>query len=534
MDKPYVTGDWDGKYKQWKEDRKKRELTGFQVKQSSFPQTIAEEVKEIEEKAFDYITEPKHLKILKIIALLIPLLIIGYLIYSNFIVSKQFNYFYDIGAQGEQYLTPLTRVSAAVTENSTYRNLTSGLVYFDVPIPRGAEKVDIQIRFKDNFPEVKTMSLGAKDQEVWHYNYHSIYNPSLNNLSQFPRRGNVYLINPELYLVNPQELIYERDIIVAADKKYTPLPNIVSDYEGESTVINTSLRGGHTAFIYIEGDLILEVKKQDINWYEDSDELEVSLYDLENNLISNMTIVDDGITNISNKNVSVIQNGTLQANNLKEGVYKIEFSDFDGLIREIKINTNKIVFTKLYLADSTVYNLQRKSSLIYTEAKRNENLELLTYHREGIQDITYLENGKNKSFNFSQEDKPLYLDLAQGTYEFKIPNNDLVLSGTSYLAFSKKNYFEPFKQKVVPIKNDIKWLKENVDYLITDYEVPASDSGWFIAEGEFDIKEEKLFIKNNKLNFVLNTPHLSQDGFQNNTIPIDWINITVHKPGVLK
>lgn len=504
-------------------------------------QAIIKEEKTIKKEAEEvahFIKEPKHIRILKILVIIAVLGIILYLITVNFLISRDFNYFYDIGSAEDAkkpYLTPLNRISDIFDDSGAdYRNLISPLVYFDVLIPRGAESVRIEARIKDNFPENSVMSLGAKDQEVWHYNYHSIYNPALNHLSEFPKKENVYLVNPNLYLLTPEELKYERDIVVATDKLYTPLTNTIADYQEKETIINTSLRGGHTAYIYAAGDLNLEIKKQDINWYEGSDELEISLYDANNNLIANTTIADDGETGVKNKKTAQVQEGVLQATNLKEGVYKLEFKDFDGLIREIKINTNKIVFDKVFLADNSIYNVDTKPSKIYLKSNRDEQLDLITYHAAGIQKIDYIKEGKKNVFDFYQEDAPLYMNLTKGDYEFTIPQNDIIFSGMPYFAFSKENYFEPFKQKVISIKNDFEWLKNNVDYIVTDYKPPELNEGWLIAETEFDIEKDGLFVKDNKLSVVFNIPHLSKEPYLEYTIPIDWINITVHKSGLFE
>lgn len=531
------TDNWNEEFKQWKEQRDNENqnnvLEKAELKLEDSAEKAIKEVKEIEKKTYEYVKEPKHIRILKIIALIIPLIIISYLFYSNFIAIQEFNYFYDIGSIGEKYLAPAARISNPIEGIINYRNLTKNLVYFDVPIARDSEIVKVQVKFKDNIPDGYTIGLGVKDQEVWHYKYHTIYNPALNRLSEFNRQDNVYLINPDLAILTYEELKYERNVIVAADGQYVSLPNRISDYKQEETTINTSLRGSHTAYIYVAGDLNLHIKKQDINWYEGSDELEISVYDVANDLIANMTIEDDGITDI-NKNKTRIQEGFLQAKNLKEGVYKIEFSDFDGLIREIKINTNKIVFKKLFLADNPAYNTETKPSLIYIKTVRREQLELLTYHKEGIQNISYLKNDKKHLFSFYQEDKPLYLNLSSGEYLFNIPENDIILSGTPYFSFSKESYFEPYKQKIISIKNDLGWLKENVDYIVTDYEQPKQEGDWLVAETEFNIYKDQLFVKENKLSMVFNVPHLSQEDLQNYTIPIDWIKITVYKPGVFK
>ncbi len=534
-----VNGDWDERFNNWKKEKnrntqKKEKINAVEKEIVKYSDKVSSDVKKSEVKDYSHIIEPDHIKTIKIVSLLIPLIIIGYLIYSNFIASQEFDYFYDIGSVDEKYLSPITRISESAGEDKNYRNLTSGLVYFDVPVAHGSESVKIEVKFKDYFPEGARsyMGLGAKDQEVWHYNYHSIYSPSLNKLSEFPIKDNVYLINPNLYVLNPEELKYERNIVVAADKPYTPLPNVISDYKSAETKIITSLRGAHTSYIYIDGDLNLEVKKQDINWYEGSDELEIALYDSNNKLIANTSIEDDGITEVKNKETAKIQKGVFKVENLSEGVYKLELGEADALIREIIINTNKIVFQRVFLADNSLYGLETKPSEVYIKTNKNESLEMATYHREGIQNITYIEKGKNKTFNFYQKNSQLNLNLSAGEYELRIPKNDIILSGTPYFAFSKENYFEPFKQKVIQVKNDIAWLKENVDYIITDYKQPSQEEDWLIAETKFNIKDERLFIKNNKLSIVFNVPHLSQEDFRNYTIPVDWIKIKVYKPGV--
>lgn len=478
------------------------------------------------------IAEPTYLKISNIIILLVPLIILSYLVYLNFFASQEFNYFYDIGSEKDNYLSPEQRISGKIQENISYRNLTGSLVYFNVPVPRGSETIKIQARFKDNFPVDSLMRLGGKDQEVWHYDYNTLYNPSLNNLSEFKNKDNVYLINPNLYLVNYEDLKYEREVVVALDKTYMPIPNIIPDYEKKETIINNSLRGGHVFYVYASGDLSAEIKKQDINWYEDADNLEISLYDMDNNLISNLTIPDDEIATL-NKNLAMIQTGVLEAYSLQEGVYKLEFSSFDGLIREIKINTNKIVSDKLFLADNPIYNTDAKFSKIYTNLNRDTQIKFTTYHPAGIQNITYIQDSKsNKTFLFDKEDITLYLNLTKGKYEFIIPKNDILVSYPGYFAFSKENYFEPFRQRVISIPRDINWIKENVDYLVTGYKQPVRDRDWLIAETEFNINENKLFVKDNKLSFVYSTPHLGVDDYLNYTIPIDWINITVQKSGM--
>ena len=465
------------------------------------------------------------LKTLKTIIVLIPILIICYLIYQNILISKEFNYFYDIG-KGD-FLSPYSRITETIEEENDYRNLISSLVYFNVPIPRNAEKIKIQTRIKPNFPEDNVMIIGAKDRAEWHYKWDQIYNPSLNNLSQFKNNGMVYLINKKLYLVSLEELQYERNVIIASDNPfYNQLTNIINDFKIKETIINTSLRGGHNFFIYAKGDLNIEIKKQDINWYKGIDYLLISLYDSNDNLIENFTIDDDGFIEV-NKNVTIIQISNFSFKNLTEGVYILRFSNFDGLIREIKINTNKIVSNRLFLADNQIYNVNQTISTVYFKTLRPTLISFRTWHNIGLQNVSI----NNQSLPIKTTNNATFFNTLKGNYAIKSKANDLILDSTNSFYFSEENYFEPYKQIIIPIRNDPRWLN-NVDYLITDYIKPIEDNGWLIAETIFDIKKDNLYVKDNKLNLAFNVPHLTNQEYSNYTVPIDWINITVYKPSI--
>jgi hypothetical protein len=118
--------------------------------------------------------QKKHIKKINYI---IPIAILFLVFYQNFLISQEFNHFYDIGSQNN-YLSPDYRISEKIVEDTTYTNLTGHLVYFYVDIPNFSEEVKVQVRFKDNFPEGQKLELGARDQEDWHYTWHELYIPT--------------------------------------------------------------------------------------------------------------------------------------------------------------------------------------------------------------------------------------------------------------------------------------------------------------------------------------------------------------------
>jgi hypothetical protein len=67
----------------------------------------------------------------------------------------------------------------------------------------------------------------------------------------------------------------------------------------------------------------------------------------------------------------------------------------------------------------------------------------------------------------------------------------------------------------------------------TIYTQEEENNDWQIISTTFNIEEENLKIGNGKLSLVLNPQHLYQEEYKNYTIPIDYINITIYKPGLL-
>jgi len=120
----------------------------------------------------------RRIRLAKVVIVIIPILIVAYLITQQFLIPKEFTYFYDIGSeQDKNYLTPNYRITEILDDETTYRNLTSGLVYFYIVPPRGYEEVFVEAKIKDNFPDKQKMSIGIRDnQSYWHYKYHNVYN----------------------------------------------------------------------------------------------------------------------------------------------------------------------------------------------------------------------------------------------------------------------------------------------------------------------------------------------------------------------
>lgn len=134
--------------------RKTRQNNNTKQELKKVEKSIEKEIKKVDKKVENFIVEPKHIKIFKIaIIILIPLILIGFVVYSN-IIPQKFNYFYDIGSSNDNYLSPVARISDKINNTDiNYRNLKDQLVYFDIPIIKGTNGTNFEIKFKDNFPD---------------------------------------------------------------------------------------------------------------------------------------------------------------------------------------------------------------------------------------------------------------------------------------------------------------------------------------------------------------------------------------------
>jgi hypothetical protein len=154
--------------------RKKTALEEVERKLQLKVESIEKDISQAEK----WVKEPRHIRVLKVIAVLLAVGLIGYLITVNFLISQDFNYFYDIGGSEDAknpYLAPGDRVSDVLTEGEIhYRSFDKGIIYLDAGIPRGFEYLLLSIKFKSSFPENYSFFVGVRNLEEWGYDFREI------------------------------------------------------------------------------------------------------------------------------------------------------------------------------------------------------------------------------------------------------------------------------------------------------------------------------------------------------------------------
>src|SRR3989344_1747186 len=329
-----------------------------------------------------------------------------------------------------------------------------------------------------------------------------LYILSLKFIANYPYKSNGSLLliklnrNAPDYTINDifeskakTRLATDQDVLVPGFK--------INNYSPGELIINEPLRETQKFYIYAKGDLNVEVKKRDLNWYLNNetgeDKLEMNLYDLSGKLISSSYINDDGIVEKKvNKEDRKIQQGSLFVPNLKEGAYRLELkNNGDMVITQIKINQNKaILLDRVFLAGSSVYftDIEKESS-IYFKSEKPINLELRTYHGQATNQTVNV-NGNYKTLiekvNFVHY---LFVQGSNDLYELESPKNDMIVIGPRIFSFSNESYFNPLVVDKIPYKDDISYLEKNADYVLVEYTPVKSDGEWKIATKKFYLNE---------------------------------------------
>ena len=476
---------------------------------------------------------------------IIPLMAIIYLAYINHaglpglnnssisIGSDSNVYFIDVGAQeASEHATfqgPFEKVSEPFNRsNVTYRLIEKDLVYFGTKVKQNISRVKVELKFIDTIPEGYELKVGLKNKKEWSYLWNTVYNPFFGSLDIFNLTGEdsnfrIYSLNNNLTMPVSSFMDSPPDAVIATGISEELNKRPIVTYRAPNSSIK-ELRGDHTFYIYTKGNLSISVEKQDMNWYNGSDALEIRLYSQANTLIKNITVPDDGIAG-KNTVRGNLQKGVLEAI-LDEGIYKVTMKGgSDILIRSIELNQGNILVQDPFLAgvlytSATMYNL-------YTHTPNGDRLGFLTYHTEGLQTVNISSGNYTRSLNITAVNTWNYIDLPPGKelYRIEIPAGDIIVNAKNYFSFTNDSYFTSSSVKTLRLQNSMKWLKENmVDYVIVPNQKIIEEDNWTIASAEFNLTD--AYIEKDTLNFVISASHLQNSNY---SIPLDWIKIYMEK-----
>ena len=355
-------------------------------------------------------------------------------------------------------------------------------------------------------------------------------NTGVTNLLEHPPSGSIIAVTPSIN-VNTK-------VNVATNKS-------------ASLAIDRTLRGGHTFYTCIDNETLeFTVTKQDMNWYNGSDDLKITVYSDSGEEKGSITIPDDG--NANKGGTGPMQNQTITIPGLETGMYRVEMSaGADLYINNITTEQDKLI------ADGRLFIISPQS--IYTEMKKGGTIKFQTYHDSALQNITITNGATTAYVDVNQAHNWFEISLPPGDtpYEINLPKGDMIIESDGYLSFTRDSYFNPVACTVLSLQNNMAWIDENnIDYIVvpanaeqfgfyvfkktgSKYSVRSPTNPWSVytidswtAGGlfhfDFDIYRTLEYLTlNNSAGSVIDRDHFSYDSIQTAKEPasatvFDW------------
>ena len=287
------------------------------------------------------------------------------------------------------------------------------------------------------------------------------------------------LLNPGIYQITAEKgnvIVEARGGYFAftADSIFLPASSH-NGYDDGKLIINTTLRGQHTLWTNItDGFLSLEVIKQDLNWYEGPDELSIEVYPF-NGELRGKTIIPDGGDEDATQIMGPLQSGSLKIEGMEPGTYRIELkSGSDLLIRRIEINQAKLVVDRRVfpVGMNRAYFKEGLTSdpvNLYGNNFTTGQLRFRVVHAPALQRMSLHGNDFEVEVDINETHTDFSTSLKPGDYRLDVPKQNVIIETKGYLSFTPESFFLPQRARVVDLKYDLDWLRENVDNIVIDY-----------------------------------------------------------------
>ncbi len=472
----------------------------------------------------------KLYKVTRIIIIILPFIILGFLIKKDLVLSGHLEFVYDFSEDSPVItnLFPANRMSETYQIKNTenfWQQIQQEPVYFETRLPQKFDTAEVEIIYKNNSQPLVQVGLRTLGSNDWSYDFKPLENQLLDDLDWFKiedSRGSIWQ-KQKKYLSWDQFFDQIKSINNLASYNYDlDRKFLIPGYKATDSIsqINRTIRGAHSFYTYIKNEALdFTFTIQDINRKDGPDPLTINVYNDQGNKIFAKEISDDGL--ISKFDVaSEKRDVSLKILGLSEGVYRIELDCEDEIFfRQIKTKQQYITFiNKLYLADSTEYadgfvDLNYSPITIYSTVPR---LGLASAHPKGLQTVGL---GSNQSIRLSEEHKNYFVTPQNLPTYIYSTRNDLKIFGRGLMAFSKKMYFNP---EIYNLRDFS--ITPDIDYLVSEYKSPKEANSWKINTVKFNL--ENAEIQNRKLRFAISIPELNSS---NENLDLKQIKVTLDK-----
>lgn len=459
----------------------------------------------------------KILKIIRIIIIVIPILVLGYLVDKNLVltghleVSRNFQKLSPFISE----FSPLERLGEVEKDENGdyYQTIIGEPVFFRLTMPRIFKTARVEVTYKSEAP---VFELGAQLAPLGvNYEFKPLQNLMLENLKweKLQEEGIILFQKNKKY----EEITDFLDNLPAKNEiavyNYDLNYNFkLPDYSpsNDTLKISQKLKGAHTFYTYIKNEpLGLVLKVEDLNNHEGPDPL-VVIISKNSERVHSTTLEDDGNTS-GNGQVSAEREVKINLPNLAEGAYKVEILTTDDIL------TSQIETKQKYLAFAGHLNLAGNAPInIYTNGHK---FDFETEKSEGLQEIKINEDKLNLDTAYT----PISFTLGQYKKDkinlIYLPKSNALIETDGLLTFSRETFFDP---TVADLNNILDLDQEEINYILAQYELPLKFDGWSVASVNFDLSNKA--ISNKKLKFSLRAP-----GMEKGEIKIKEIKMILDK-----
>ncbi|MFH1412734.1 MAG: hypothetical protein ABIG10_01765 [bacterium] len=450
----------------------------------------------------------------RLLLYLILLAIIVFLVCMYIVPSGHIIYTYNFRSNSD-FIGKLTPKDRVIKPSNGEQIIIGNPVYFSLRTPRKFDQAKITLKYKNKEDHLLVIESGVLvDKDIWRYDLKPVQNKTIDRIFQdwtrIKQKDTLFLQRKSNYAsieqflkdmpLSNQIALYNYDL----PKKY-----YLSNYQPgrEYNMVNYHLRGAYQFYTYIyKEDLNFSFLFKDLNLNKDADNIEILVYDQNDNLVYSQKIEDDGIAEITAQE-SETRRITIRRPNLPVGAYKIEFKANDDIITMNLITTqSKLSFiNRLWLSNPN------QRIVLYSDS---QDISLQTINPASLQTATV--NGQPLTVPNTYEQFTLISRAPVNM--IRLAKGDVIISGKGVFSFNRENLINPNYKS---IDNNFR-LTNNIQYVLADYESPKHDE-YKVSELEVDLSN--AYMEEDKYSFLISIPGLKSEDELADSIIIKQIKV---------
>jgi hypothetical protein len=399
-------------------------------------------------------------------------------------------------------------------------------VYTTLRYPRPFQSVNLSVEFLNEAGLL--LEAGPQAEAFESYDLLALDHPQLNKIFQRQEvwTGAESAQDSRLYQKRSAPYIYksiEQFGTELPDKQYSGyygvtwpkpyLPDFTKRGLPQTVTSDIPLRGSHEFYVATAADALrFEVELQDMNNQAGPDDVRVTIFDWQGNVLAEEMLSDDGHSE-ENAPTSFLRKVRAEVVGLpKPDVYRVAVSATDDIvIRRLTVDAPYLVVKgHLSVAGGPVFTSEFGPERAYpiSLVTSSRVWTAQTTHTQSLQTIAV----EDEALNVEQPYQAYTYRLARGRdfkldlgYALSLEKGNVVIDGRGVFAFDQRSYFTPLPW-LIDDSADIDVL--NLNYIVTEYLPPARDPETGVLTQNISIDLREVFAPNKSLRIQFAAPDL--------------------------